>query len=73
MSNYKKIFQYLDYLVQDVQELLREAEQEPREQHRLDVGDELRLPHQTVQSSTLLQALTEEENMLQICCSLNHF
>ena len=59
--------------MKDVQELLREAEEEPGEEHGLDVRDELRLPHQTVQSSTLLQALTEEENMLQICCSLNHF
>ena len=51
----------LQYLVKDVQELLREAEEEPGEEHGLDVRDELSLPHQTVQACALLQALRDHQ------------
>ena len=46
-----------EYLVKDVKKLPGEEVEEPGEQHGLDVGDQLRLADQPVQTSTLLQPL----------------
>ena len=48
------------YLVENVQKLLRQAEKQAGKKHGLNVGDELSLPHQPVQPSTLLQALSSK-------------
>ena len=44
-----------------MQESVRQEVQKAREEHRLDVGDQLSLSHQTVQSRRLLKALKREE------------
>ena len=53
----EKYLTCIAYLVQNVQELLGQAEEETGKKHGLNVRDEFRLPHQPVQPSTLLQAL----------------
>ena len=60
-SNIKKCWCRHYYLVEHVQELLRQAEQEAGKKHGLDVRDELRLAHQTVQTRALLQTLTHTQ------------
>ena len=47
--------------MEHVEELLRQAEQEAGKKHGLDVRDELRLAHQTVQTRALLQTLTHTQ------------
>ena len=60
-SNIKKCWCRHYYLVEHVEELLRQAEQEAGKKHGLDVRDELRLAHQTVQTRALLQTLTHTQ------------
>ena len=47
-------------MVHGVEESVRQKVEEAREEHRLDVRYQLRLPHQTVQARRLLKALNVE-------------
>ena len=64
-SNMKKCWCRHYYLVEHVEELLRQAEQEAGKKHGLDVWDELRLAHQTVQTRALLQTLHTQHAILR--------
>ena len=64
-SNMKKCWCRHYYLVEHVEELLRQAEQETGKKHGLDVWDELRLAHQTVQTRALLQTLHTQHAILR--------